>query len=177
MKPDRAGGGRARAVEPSAGARRLAVDDPDYAYACQRVTAGAAGRPAEQWAREVFEGAPQPLRGLIVAGWITVLRLRLSRPRSSPGHVLGWEIISATPAAAVLGVTSAALTARLVVQVEGDAVTHSTFLRYDRPYGKVLWALSEPVHRAVIPYLLNRAARGDATPNGEADRRLRSRRR
>jgi hypothetical protein len=158
MKPSRTAGGRARAVEPSAEARRLALDHPDYAYACQRVTDGVAGRPAEQWARDVFEGAPQPLRGIIVAGWITVLRLRLSRPRSSPSDVLGWEIISATPAAAVLGVTSAALTARLVVQVEGDAVTHSTFLRYDRPYGRVLWALAVPVHRLVIPYLLNRAA-------------------
>jgi hypothetical protein len=87
-----------------------------------------------------------------------VLRLRLSRPRSSPSHILGWEIVSATPASAVLEVTSSALTARLVVQAEGTAVTHSTFLRYDRPYGRVLWALAAPIHRAVIPYLLNRAA-------------------
>ncbi len=48
-------GGRARAVTPSAearglAARGLAMDDPDYAYACERRTDDAAGRPAEQWA-------------------------------------------------------------------------------------------------------------------------------
>ncbi len=94
---------------------------------------------------------------MVVAGWIAVLRLRLSRPRSSPSHILGWEIISVTPTAAVIEATSSGLTARLVVQVTGAVVTHSTFLRYERPLGKVQWALAEQVHRAVIPYLLNRA--------------------
>jgi hypothetical protein len=158
MKPRRPTGGRAHRVKPSAEARRLAFDDPGYEYACQRSVGDAAGHTAEQWAREVFEGAPEPLRSFIAAGWVTVLRLRLSRPRSSPSHILGWEIVSATPASAVLAVTSSALTARLVVQAEGTAVIHSTFLRYDRPYGRVLWALAAPIHRAVIPYLLNRAA-------------------
>jgi hypothetical protein len=64
--------------------------------------------------------------------------------------------------AAILEAKSSALTARLVVQVEGALVTHSTFLRYDRPSGKALWALAEPVHRVVIPHLLNRAATGRA---------------
>jgi hypothetical protein len=154
----KASGGRAHAVSPPDEARRLAFDDPGFAYACQRLTGDhGAGLTAEQWARQVFEGAPQPLRGLIVAGWVGVLRLRLSRPRSSPSHVLGWELISATPTSAVLGVGSFALTARIVVQTADGKVTHSTFLRYDRPVGRVLWALAEPVHRAVIPFLLNRA--------------------
>jgi len=46
-----------------------------------------------------------------MTGWVAVLRLRLSRPRSSASRVLGWEAISATPAAVVLGAGSFALTA------------------------------------------------------------------
>jgi hypothetical protein len=158
MKPRKGSGGLARTVTPSAAARLLAAGDPDYAFACRRLIGDAAGRPAEQWARDIFEGAPRPLRSIIVAGWVVVLRLRLGQPRSCSSRILGWEIVSVTPASAVLGARSSALTARLVVQVEGAEVTHSTFLRYERPLGKLLWALAEPVHRAVIPYLLNRAA-------------------
>lgn len=133
------------------------LDRSDYEYACEVTAAVGDSRSAEQWARATFAAAPRLLRWIIVVGWRVGLGLRLA-PTSSPSHVLGWTVVSATPTTAVLGLESFALTARLVVTVEGARVVHATFLRYDRSLARLLWAVAEPIHRRVIPYLLQRAA-------------------
>ena len=131
--------------------------DPGYTYACELHTLGAGSRSAEQWARAVFERAPQPLRWFVVAGWIIGLRLRLG-PRPSPSHVLGWRILSNAPTVIVLGVESFMLSARLVVQVRESEVIHATLVRYERRAARIAWAAAAPIHRRVIPFLLRRAA-------------------
>jgi hypothetical protein len=45
------------------------------------------------------------------------------------------------------------------VDVAGDDVTVTTFVRHQRPLGRVLWAGAAPVHRAVARYVLDRTAR------------------
>jgi hypothetical protein len=130
---------------------------PTYTYACQMTVSAADDRSAEQWARAIFEGAPRLMRWLIVAGWKVGLGLRLG-PRRSPSHVLGWSILSTTPTAVILGVRSFVLTAHLVVRVQDSQVVHATFVRYERSLARVLWTAAAPIHRRVIPYLLNHAA-------------------
>jgi hypothetical protein len=149
---------KARQVElPDRISALNSLTDPSYTYACEITAHAGDSRPAEQWARAVFEGAPRPLRWFIVTGWIVGLGLRLG-PRSSPSHVLGWKILWSTPTTIVLGVESFALSAHLVVQVEDSRVVHATFVRYERPPARVLWTFAAPIHRRVVPYLLGRAA-------------------
>ena len=50
------------------------------------------------------------------------------------------------------------LTARLVVQVEGARVVHTTLVRTDRRLGGVVWAAATPIHQLTIPFLLDHAA-------------------
>jgi hypothetical protein len=147
----------ARRTEVSEAARSLgSLENLSYTYACAIDTA-VEGVAAEEWARATFEEAPTAARLVIVAGWRLALRLRLV-PRTSPSSVLGWRILSSTPPAIVLATDSPLLTARLVVQVEGALVVHTTLVRADGRLGRVVWAAATPVHQLAIPFLLNHAA-------------------
>jgi hypothetical protein len=114
-------------------------------------------RTAEQWGRAMFEGAPLVVRWAVQLGWRFVMGFRLG-PRFSPGHVLGWTVESTAPDALVLGVSSPRATARKVVRVEPAGVTATTFVRFDRPSGRVVWAAITPVHHVMEPYFLRHAA-------------------
>lgn len=133
------------------------LDDPSYTYACEIARDRADERSAEEWARAVIEDAPSALRWFIVAGWIGGLWLRLA-PRRAPDQILGWKIITNTPAVVASGVESYLLTARLVVEVGEASVTHATFVRFEHRLGRIAWAIAQPIHRRVIPYLLARGA-------------------
>jgi hypothetical protein len=147
----------ARRTDVSETARSLGgLDNPSYTYACAIDTA-VTDASAEEWARATFEGAPTAVRLVIVAGWRLALRLRLV-PRATPSSVLGWRILSSTPPAIVLATGSPLLTARLVVQVEGARVVHTTLVRTDRRLGGVVWAAATPIHQLTIPFLLDHAA-------------------
>jgi hypothetical protein len=147
----------ARRTEVSETAHSLGgLDNLSYTYACAIDTA-VVGVAAEDWARATFEGAPASVRLVVVAGWRLALRLRLM-PRTSPSSVLGWRILSSTTQAVVLATDSPLLTARLVVQVEGALVIHTTLVRIDHRLGRVVWAAATPIHQLVIPFLLNHAA-------------------
>jgi hypothetical protein len=60
----------------------------------------------------------------------------------------------------VLDVESFLLSTPLVVRVQGHYVVHATLVRYNRQVGRTLWAAAAPIHRRLIPYLLDHAARG-----------------
>jgi Protein of unknown function (DUF2867) len=150
---------KARRIDIPEDIRALGVlVDPDYTYACQLTASDVDRQSAEQWARDVFEGAPRLLGWFVLVGWIAILRLRLG-PRRSSEYVLGWTVVSSTPGQVVLGAESFALSNRLVVQVTADRVVHATFVRYQRPIGAILWALARPIHQVVVPYLLRHAHR------------------
>jgi uncharacterized protein DUF2867 len=147
----------ARRADVSESARSLGdLENLSYTYACAIDTA-VEGVAAEEWARATFEGAPAAVRLVIVAGWRLALGLRLV-PRGSPSSVLGWRILSNTPLAIVLATDSPLLTARLVVQVDGALVVHTTLVRLRNRLGRVVWTAATPIHQLTIPFLLNHAA-------------------
>jgi hypothetical protein len=130
-----------------------------YAYTdsfTAELTTGA-DRSPEQWARAVFEGAPQSVRWFLVAGFRFGLGLRFG-PRPSPEHVLGWAIVERAQDSITLQARSWFLTSRLVFQTDGSRGTQSTFVRYDRPIAALLWPPVAILHRQIVPRLVRRAA-------------------
>jgi hypothetical protein len=156
--------GKARRVDvPETFRAPDTLPDPSYTCAFEIDVAPADARSAEEWLRAIMEEGPAPVRWFILAGWIVALRLRLA-PRPSPGHVLGWKILSASPTEIVIGVEGATLSARQVVQVEDARAVHATIVHYDRPAARVLWAVAAPIHVRVIPYLMTHAASARPVP-------------
>lgn len=129
----------------------------DYTDRFEAPIAAVHDRTPEQWARAVFEGPPRPLRGLLANGFRYGLGLRLG-PRSSPEHVLGWEIIDRQPDSLTVESRSWFLTSRLVFRTEGSRLTQSTLVRYDKRIATVLWPPVSLLHRQIVPRLLQRAA-------------------
>jgi hypothetical protein len=114
-------------------------------------------RTPEQWARAVFEDAPQPVRWFLVYGFRYGLGLRFG-PRSSPEHVLGWAIVDRSPDSVTIESRSWFLTSRLVFQTETARVTQSTYVRYDRRIAAILWPPVSILHRQIVPRILRHAA-------------------
>lgn len=141
---------RARALDP--------LTEPHYAASWEVAIADGDTRSAEQWARDIFEGAPPALRRFIVTGWIAGLRLTLG-PRASPDHVLGWRIVTTTPELIILSVQSALIgTAHFVLHLEGSRVLLTNFVRYEKPAARPIWATVQPLHHRIVPYLFGHAA-------------------
>lgn len=137
----------------------LAVDtlhNPDYTDAHEASIVGVAARSPEQWARSTFEGAPLAVRWFLLVGWRTVLGLRLE-PRSSPDRVLGWKIVDRGPNWVTLELCSGFLSAHLVFWADDSRVVQSTFVRYDRRMGAIVWPPVSIIHRRLLPYVLKRA--------------------
>lgn len=131
----------------------------DYTDHFEAPIATADDRTPEQWARAVFEDAPGPLRGLFASSFRYGLGLRLG-PRSSPEHVLGWEIIDRKLDSITVESRSWFLTSRLVFRAQGSRLTQSTLVHYDKRIARVLWPPVSILHRQIVPWLLRRAARG-----------------
>ncbi|MBU3864365.1 DUF2867 domain-containing protein [Streptomyces sp. 4503] len=157
-----------RTAVPGALAARDDLADAHYASAFALPVPRAGSLTAEQWARAVFEGAPAPLRRFLVLGWTLGLGLRLG-PRTSPRHVLGWAVSDAADHSLTLTARSPLVLTHNVVAIEDARVLWATFVRFDRPVGRPLWALAAPVHHRTVPRLLGRAAR-DAASAGETTR-------
>jgi hypothetical protein len=149
---------RARRIEVTDELRAAStLAEPDYTAAWEVPLSGGHTRSAEQWARATLEDAPRALRAFVVAGWVTVLGLRLG-PRPSPDHVLGWRYVTSAADHITLEEPFRFGTAHNVVRVEGSRVLFATFVRYDKRGGRPLWAIVAPLHHRIIPYLLGRAA-------------------
>ena len=166
-------GARVRRIEPPAGIRRLrTLPRADYEDAFE-LTLGPAVpvRTAEQWIREMLEGAPANTRGRLVLGW-TALGLRLGS-RDDPGRVLGWEVRSSEPDAVVLGAESRiGMPAELLLLREPERLVFSTQVRHGNPAVRVLWATVEQPHLRIVPALL--AAAGERVAEGARVRRSRA---
>lgn len=130
----------------------------DYTSAFELPVPDARAQTAEQWARATFEGAPAPLRRVLLLGWTLVLGLRLG-PVPSPGHVLGWPVTDSGSGSATLTASSWLITAQNVVVTGESSVTWVTLVRFDRRIGRAVWSMARPVHHLVVPRLLRRASR------------------
>jgi hypothetical protein len=141
------------AVEPLLEGGRV-----DYADAFEVRTPQSDGRTAEEWARCGLEEAPQALQLLVYGAQRYVLRLRLA-PLASADHVFGWRILTSRPEVVGLEARSPVLRGLIVGRrVDATCVTLTTYVAYERPVARVLWAVVAPLHRMVAPYLLARAA-------------------
>jgi Protein of unknown function (DUF2867) len=114
-------------------------------------------RTSEQWARAIWEGAPAPLRWLMIAGWRFVLRLRLG-PLDSPDHILGWRIVDRSADETVCKLGSGFLEACNVFQRVDGTFVWSTFVSYERRRARVIWPPVSLIHRLLARIALRRAA-------------------
>jgi hypothetical protein len=115
-------------------------------------------RTAEQWAREVLEGAPASVRARLLRGWC-LLGLKIGSPRSGR-RVLGWEIRRSTPDVVLLGAGSrVGMPGELLFKRERDGLLFATFVRQQNPVARAVWARIAPRHRRVVRSLLAQAAR------------------
>ena len=113
-------------------------------------------RTAEQWAREVLEGAPASMRRALSRGW-SGLGLRLG-PAQSDRHVLGWEIRRSDPGAVLLGACGRlGLSGELIFQRSPRGLLYATVVQLDNRAARGLWAAIESRHRRVVQGLLERA--------------------
>jgi|SRR4051812_39559440 hypothetical protein len=147
-----------------AGARAVPVpDDPDvdgpldYRDATAVAVPPGDDRPPEAWLRTVFEGAPRPLRIVLRVAWRVGLGLRLG-PSGSPDHILGWTIAARSEHAVRVTARSPLLTAVLVLRLAGGDAVMTTNVRYRRRLAAPVWAAARPIHRRIVPWLLDRAA-------------------
>jgi hypothetical protein len=132
--------------------------DPGYDYAdsFQARLAQPDAHTAEQWARTCLEEAAPAVRRLVRFVHARVARFELS---ADPGSVLGWQVLSSTHEALHLQTEGPMLRAEIVARRTSPTTSgFSTFLFYKRPATRLLWMGVGPLHRAVAPYLLRRAA-------------------
>src|SRR5437763_3544693 len=115
-------------------------------------------RASEQWAREAWEGAPAPLRWLMIVGWRFGLGLRLG-PRRSPDHILGWRITERRRDETVCQLESAFLHATNSFRRADGRLVWTTVVAYDRPIARLIWPPVSLLHRPLVRISLQRAAR------------------
>lgn len=117
----------------------------------------AASMSAEQWAREVLEGAPASFRFSAPPAWF-LLGLRHGASHS-PRHVLGWPIRVNTADRIILCAPSRiGMPAELVFGRQGDAWLFATLLQQDNAFVATIWNVIAARHRHVVRQLLRSAA-------------------
>jgi hypothetical protein len=149
--------GRVRQTVLPPGTRGLStLAHIDYQDAFLVETGLARDRTAEQWAREVLEGAPVSTRRALSRGW-SGLGLRLG-PAESDRHVLGWEIRHSDPDVVLLGARGRlGLSGELIFERSAHALFYATVVQLDNRVARGLWAAIESRHRRVVQGLLERA--------------------
>jgi len=110
-------------------------------------------RTAEQWAREVLEGAPASMRRSMRSGWAAIgLKLDGAPPERC---VLGWSIRRSAPEFVLLGAESRiGMPSELLFKCERAALLFATFVQQDNPIARGVWAATEPVHVPFVRKLL-----------------------
>ncbi len=137
----------------------VANEGYDYADAFEAPLDAADTRSAEELVRAGLKKVPRWLGAVVLVAHRHVLRLELA-PGSSPNHVLGWEILAAERDSITLRATGPLIHGILVARrVPPSSAVLETFVGYRRPVlARAVWAAVAPIHRAVAPYLLGRAA-------------------
>jgi hypothetical protein len=143
-----------------AGDPLVGSDAYDYADAFEIRLRESDARSAEEFTRCALEEAPWAVRGTVRIAHRHLLRLRLG-PRSSPGHLFGWKILTTQPDVVHLEAVSPLLGRGVIVGRRPDPtrMVVTTYVFFARPaLGRALWAVAGPLHRRIAAYLLERAA-------------------
>jgi hypothetical protein len=136
----------------------LATERCNYADAFGVALPTTDGRSAEELVRAGLENVPRWLGAAVLIVHRHVLRFDLA-PLSAPNHLLGWEIADRSPDSLTLRATGPLLDGVLVAKrVPPSTAVLETFVSYRRPVARMVWAAVAPIHRAVVPVLLRRAA-------------------
>lgn len=116
-------------------------------------------RSALDFARAALEGAHPMVRELIWRVHRHVLRLNQG-PRTSPSHVLGWEVITSDKDRVEMAAESSLVRAVIIGRrLDPTTVSVATLLSHRKPIAsRALWTMIGPVHRRIAPYLLEHAA-------------------
>jgi len=141
----------------------VAAERCDYADAFEVSLSHTDTRSAEEMVRAGLQDAPKWLRIVVLIAHRHVLRFELA-PLAAPNHVLGWEILTAEHDDIRLRATGPLLHGLLVARrVAPSTAVLETHVSYRRPVmARIIWTAVAPIHRAVAPYLLRRAARASA---------------
>ena len=132
------------------------VAEYDYADAFELLLDRPDTHTAEEWVRQGLEGSPAPVRGLIRFVHARVIRFAL---QDGPGTVLGWHVVRSERDVFHLHTEGPLLRADIVARrTSPTTVGFGTFLSYRHAAAPVLWRVIGPLHRAIAPYLLRRAA-------------------
>lgn len=88
-----------------------------------------------------------------------VLRFRLG-PLSSPDHLIGWRVVASEPDVVHLEAVGSLMRGNIVCRkVPPSTVVFTTFVSYVRRVpARIVWALLGPLHRRIVPHLLERGA-------------------
>lgn len=129
----------------------------DYQDALRIDTAQAASRSPEQWARDMFESPPTPVRLMVWYGW-KALTAKLG-PHPSSAHVLGYTIEEKRADCIRFSVAWAlGLSCNLILRTGPSSVTFATFVQHRRRISRMVWLAVVPAHRQITRRLLTRAA-------------------
>ncbi|WP_435839077.1 DUF2867 domain-containing protein [Streptodolium elevatio] len=142
-----------RSVPPSLQAL-TSLPDFDYVDVFTIDTGANADATPERWARAMFGDVPSLAERFI---WRGLLGLRLTRGRSAD-TVAGWRVTGRGEDWIRLAAASWFLSGNLVVRTTGGRTSLATFLRYERPVGRLAWRPLSAVHRRLVPGLLRDAA-------------------
>jgi hypothetical protein len=135
--------------------REPLLAERDYADAFELQHDGPDQHTAEEWVRQGLEGSPAPMRGLIRFVHAHLLRFDLS---DEPGSVLGWRVLLSEPDVVHLQAQGGLARADIVARRTPTTAGVATSLSYRHAAAPVLWWAIGPLHRAIAPYLLRRAA-------------------
>jgi hypothetical protein len=137
----------------------------DYEDAFLVQVGAAQDRTGEQWARAILQDAPILTRSALMLGWSS-LGLRLS-PARSDQYVLGWKVLLSTPGFALLAAGSRlGLLAQLLFTRHGRGLLFCTFVQHENAVARAVWAGVEPIHRQVVPHVLEQASRRERRRRG-----------
>jgi hypothetical protein len=114
-------------------------------------------RSPEVLARAALETAPNTARVIFRFAW-AVLGFRLG-PQGSPTHISGWRILRSDPTLVEIATEGRRVTSRIVVRDVGGEIVVTTFLAWQSPNIRPIWAVLAPMHRRMARFLIDRAAR------------------
>jgi hypothetical protein len=150
---------RVRQVEVPTSARALSrLARIDYADTFLVDVGPLDERTAEQWAREVLEGAPLAVRTQLLSGWSSI-GLKIGRGPSKPS-VLGWPVRQSTPDYVLLGADSRiGMPGELLFKKHGDTLLFATFVQHGNLIARGVWAMVESAHVRIVRNILDQASR------------------
>ena len=132
------------------------VGEHDYADAFELLLDRPDAHTAEEWVRQGLEGSPAPVRSLIRFVHARVIRFEL---QDGPGTVLGWTVVRSERDVFHLHTEGPLLRADIVARRTSPTTAgFGTFLSYRHAAAAKMWRVIGPLHRAIAPYLLRRAA-------------------